>query len=144
MLSSRAAVLFESTVDALDLRQVLDRDGSFAEILQQAVDRTTGVPEVSVSWVHAHQGRFRFVDVREAAELEAEGSFEHAEHLPLSVFLSDVGAAGVDAETPTVVTCRAGGRSVRAVQALLHAGFPHVASMAGGMMAWKAAGLPTR
>ncbi len=44
---------------------------------------------------------------------------------------------------PIVFQCGSGMRSGKAVAACQAAGLPHDAHMAGGIMAWKAAGLPT-
>ena len=43
-----------------------------------------------------------------------------------------------------VFACRSGKRSVTASLAAQAAGLPHDKHLAGGLLAWKAAGLPTR
>jgi rhodanese-related sulfurtransferase len=42
-----------------------------------------------------------------------------------------------------VFACRSGRRSVTASQAAQAAGLPYDSHLAGGILAWKAAGLPT-
>jgi rhodanese-related sulfurtransferase len=100
-----------------------------------------GVPEVSVDWVHQHVGLFRLVDVRGPGELAMPGeSVLQAVNVPLDTLVK--ASQGWDKTEPLVMMCRSGGRSARAAQYLLSAGFTNVASMEGGMMGWAAAGLP--
>lgn len=85
-------------------------------------------------------GKIALVDVRENGEHEGE-RIAGAILCPLSSFdpakLPDTGGK------PVVFHCAGGVRSARAVDACQHAGLPHDAHMAGGLSAWKAAGLPT-
>lgn len=108
--------------------------------LAEAIYRTNGLPEVSSRWVSANFGRFRLVDVREPHELAASGRVAQAENVPLAKFME--GAQQLDREAPLVVMCASGGRSGRVVRALESAGFRAVASLEGGILGWKASGLP--
>jgi rhodanese-related sulfurtransferase len=86
-------------------------------------------------------GRILLVDVREYNETDAE-SYPEAVIVPLSAFDP---AAIPDPEGKQVVfACRSGRRSVTASLAAQDRGFPYKAHLAGGIIAWKAAGLPTR
>ena len=80
------------------------------------------------------------IDVRELNETEVE-RYPEAVIVPLSTFdpadLPDPGGRQV------VFACRSGRRSVTASQAAQLAGLPYDAHLAGGILAWKAAGLPT-
>ena len=99
-------------------------------------DRATGVPELTVDWVAAHIGAFRLVDVREPHELVGDlRKLDAAESVPLAL-LRDAAHAWDKAE-PVVVLCRSGSRSGRAALALAASGFTSIASMRGGMLAWK-------
>ena len=51
-------------------------------------------------------------------------------------------ARGWDPAAPVVLVCRSGARSGNAAAQLVAAGFTRVMNMAGGMMAYRAAGLP--
>lgn len=83
----------------------------------------------------------RLVDVREAHELDGElGHIRGVEHVPLATVAQ--AAAAWDREAEIVVICRSGGRSARAAEQLAALGFRRVFNMAGGMLAWNAAGLP--
>jgi rhodanese-related sulfurtransferase len=87
------------------------------------------------------EGRFMLVDVREMNEIAAE-TFPEAAVLPMSQFTP---ARFPDPKGREVVfACRTGRRSVTASLAAQAAGFKYDAHLAGGIFAWKMAGLPTR
>jgi rhodanese-related sulfurtransferase len=86
------------------------------------------------------EGRMLLVDVREPNETAVE-RYPGAVIVPLSSFDPD---AIPDPEGRQVVfACRSGRRSINASQAAQAAGLPYDAHLAGGLLAWKAAGLPT-
>jgi rhodanese-related sulfurtransferase len=85
-------------------------------------------------------GRFVLVDVREPNETAIE-RFPEAVLAPLSSF--DPAAIPDPAGREVVFACRSGRRSVTASLAAQEQGFPYSAHLAGGILAWKAAGLPT-
>lgn len=62
--------------------------------------------------------------------------------LPISRFA--LGFRQLPADRPLLVLCRSGGRSAMATDFLLRSGFPEVHNIAGGILAWQAAGLPTQ
>ena len=86
-------------------------------------------------------GRYLLVDVREPNEVEAE-AYPDAVVVPLSSFNS------ADLPDPAgkeiVFACRSGKRSVTASLAAQADGFAYNKHLAGGMLGWKAAGLPTK
>jgi rhodanese-related sulfurtransferase len=86
------------------------------------------------------EGRMVLVDVREPNETAAE-RFPESVLLPLSVF--DPGLIEVPPGREVVFACRSGRRSVTASLAAQEQGFPYGSHLAGGILAWKAAGLPT-
>lgn len=77
-----------------------------------------------------------FVDVREHQETTA-GAAPGATFMPLQSF--DVDALPKD--TPLILICRSGGRSMAAANALAQMGFTTY-NVQGGMGAWAASGLP--
>jgi rhodanese-related sulfurtransferase len=85
-------------------------------------------------------GRLLLVDVREPNETAVE-RFPHAVIVPLSSF--DPAAIPDPAGREVVFACRSGRRSVAASLAAQEQGFPYGSHLAGGLLAWKAAGLPT-
>ena len=86
------------------------------------------------------EGRILLVDVREPNETVVE-RIPGSVLLPLSNF--DLSALPDPAGRQVVFSCRSGNRSVTASQMAQAAGFDYDAHLAGGIKAWKAAGLPT-
>jgi rhodanese-related sulfurtransferase len=86
------------------------------------------------------EGRFLLVDVREPNETDVE-RFPDAVLVPLSEF--DPAAIPEPAGREIVFACRSGRRSVTASLAAQEQGFAYGSHLAGGLLAWKAAGLPT-
>ena len=87
------------------------------------------------------EGRMLLVDVRELNETDVE-SYPDAVIVPLSAF--DPGAIPDPQGKQVVFACRSGKRSVTASLAAQDKGFAYDSHLAGGIIAWKAAGLPTR
>jgi rhodanese-related sulfurtransferase len=86
------------------------------------------------------EGRVVLVDVREPNETAAE-RFPGAVLLPLSAF--DPAAIPSPPGCEIVFACRSGRRSVDASLLAQREGFAYGSHLAGGILAWKAAGLPT-
>ena len=86
------------------------------------------------------EGRIVLVDVREPNETAIE-RFPDAVLMPLSTF--DPAAIPEPAGCEVVFACRSGRRSVTASLAAQEQGFAYGSHLAGGILAWKAAGLPT-
>ena len=86
-------------------------------------------------------GRMLLVDVREPNETSVE-SYPDAVIVPLSSF--DPGAIPDPQGKQVVFACRSGRRSVTASLAAQDQGYPYKSHLAGGIIAWKAAGLPTK
>ncbi len=86
------------------------------------------------------EGRILLVDVREPNETDIE-RYPEAVYMPMSEF--DPAALPDPAGKQVVFACRSGNRSVTASLIAQDAGLPYNAHLAGGIKAWKAAGLPT-
>ncbi len=95
---------------------------------------TNNAQEISIEWVknNLDSGKFVLVDCREQNEWDA-GHIEGAQFMPLSRF--DIASMSLDPNTPVVVYCRSGMRSLRATTHLLQRGYK-AASMVGGFMGW--------
>jgi len=87
------------------------------------------------------EGRYLLVDVREPNEVEAE-AYPYGVVVPLSTF--DPKGIPDPAGKEVVFACRSGKRSVTASLAAQAAGLPYDKHLAGGMLGWKAAGLPSK
>jgi rhodanese-related sulfurtransferase len=86
-------------------------------------------------------GRYLLVDVREQNEVQAE-AYPDAVVVPLSGF--DPAELPDPQGKQVVFACRSGKRSVTASLAAQANGLPYDKHLAGGMLGWKAAGLPTK
>ena len=86
------------------------------------------------------EGRYLLVDVREPNEVAAE-AYPGAVVVPLSTF--DPQDIPDPQGKQVVFACRSGKRSVTASLAAQAGGLAYDKHLAGGMLAWKAAGLPT-
>jgi rhodanese-related sulfurtransferase len=86
-------------------------------------------------------GRYLLVDVREPNEVAVE-AYPDAVVVPLSGF--DPKDIPDPKGKQVVFACRSGKRSVTASLAAQAAGLAYDQHLAGGIIGWKAAGLPTR
>jgi rhodanese-related sulfurtransferase len=80
----------------------------------------------------------QLIDVRETYEWDA-GRIPGARHVELALVANE--ADSIERGEPVVFVCRVGGRSTMAAGAFRRAGFDAY-SLAGGVLAWKARGLP--
>ncbi|WP_167443191.1 MULTISPECIES: rhodanese-like domain-containing protein [Rhodopseudomonas] len=86
-------------------------------------------------------GRYLLVDVREPNEVAME-AYPDAVVVPLSTF--DPKAIPDPNGKQVVFACRSGKRSVTASLAAQAAGLAYTRHLAGGILGWKAAGLPIK
>jgi rhodanese-related sulfurtransferase len=105
-----------------------DQNSSVRDLTPQEVER--GLQE----------GRVLLVDVREPNETALE-RIPGSVLLPLSSF--DPAEIPEPAGREVVFSCRSGRRSITASLAAQEQGFAYGSHLAGGILAWKAAGLPT-
>jgi rhodanese-related sulfurtransferase len=87
------------------------------------------------------EGKYLLVDVREPNEVEVE-AYPDSVVVPLSTF--DPAEIPDPAGKEVVFACRSGKRSVTASLAAQAAGLAYDKHLAGGIIGWKAAGLPTK
>jgi rhodanese-related sulfurtransferase len=109
-----------------------------AEEMARANEVQNLTPEQVVVGLKA--GRMLLVDVRELNETAVE-RYPDAAIVPLSSF--DPAEIPDPQGKQVVFACRSGRRSVTASLAAQDAGYPYKSHLAGGIIAWKAAGLPT-
>lgn len=102
---------------------------------------STRYRDISPRELHGALGTVRVVDVREPDELTGPlGHIAGVEPAPLATVAER--AAAWRRDEPIVLVCRSGGRSGRAAEQLVRAGFSRVMNLAGGMLAYAAAGYP--
>lgn len=82
----------------------------------------------------------QLLDIRTPAEFAA-GRIRGARNVPLTTLPSRLGSLALDPSRPVVAVCLSAHRSAPAVRLLGEHGF-QASQLAGGMLAWRAAGLP--
>jgi adenylyltransferase/sulfurtransferase len=76
----------------------------------------------------------QIIDVREADEV-AIGTIPNTIHIPLGQIINRM--AEIDPARETIVHCKMGGRSARAIMALKQSGFAgNLINLKGGIIAW--------
>ncbi len=83
------------------------------------------------------------IDVREQDEFD-QGAIPGAIHIPRGFLEMRIEEAVKDPETPIVVFCAGGVRSLFGAESLAQLGYANAMSMSGGFNGWKGAGLPWR
>ncbi|GEO97100.1 rhodanese-like domain-containing protein [Kocuria turfanensis] len=95
--------------------------------------------EITITDAEARRAQDQVLDVREDFEV-AEGMIPGAVHIPMGQLNARL--AELEKARPVIVVCRSGNRSARVADALNNVGYT-ADTMAGGMIAWQRAGLPT-
>jgi len=110
---------------------------SFSDLMR---DARSSIREVSPGEAEVLVERgARLVDVRETTEWE-EGHVPGAAHISKSYLEQQIEAAVPDRDTPVVLYCAGGVRSLFAAQTLAAMGYREPMSMKGGFQAWKTEG----
>ncbi len=100
-----------------------------------------GLWEISPHALAEVVSKVQVVDVRESEEYtQGLGHIEGALLVPLGQLEGRL--AELPRDRPIVTVCRSGARSARAAAMLGKAGFAEVANLRGGMLRWRAEGLP--
>ncbi len=98
---------------------------------------TQGMPEISATELKRRLDNgedVQIIDVREANEV-AVAKIPNSIYIPLAQVLNRI--SEIDAARETVVHCKMGGRSARAIEALKRSGFAgNLLNLTGGITAW--------
>ena len=113
----------------------------FRTLVADAKQRIT---EISAEEARAQvaRGEAVLIDVREESDWRS-GHAEGARHLSKGVIELEIEEQVPDPNQPIICYCGGGSRSALATDAVQKMGYTNVRSLAGGLRAWKAAGLPT-
>jgi len=114
------------------------------EFLHLVEELRPAVKELTVNQVKDMMGtgeKFNLIDVREDYEWQ-HGSLPNAVHLSKGVIERDIESAIPDKETPIVLFCSGGFRSIVAAYNVQKMGYDKVYSMAGGLKGWMATSFP--
>ncbi len=82
------------------------------------------------------------VDIRSMNDF-AKGHIINALNIPVNDLKKQIGTLDKYRGKPVIVVCRSGNQSQLAVRQLRQAGFDEVYNLAGGMVGWQSANLPT-
>lgn len=98
---------------------------------------TPFMPEITVTELKERLDNgddIQIIDVREANEVVV-GAIPNSIHIPLAQVINRM--SEIDPARQTVVHCKMGGRSARAIQALKQSGFTgNLLNLKGGIIAW--------
>ena len=115
---------------------------SFQTMVQDAKSRIKEVNVEQLKALRVSGENFTLIDVREDSEWTA-GHATGALHLSKGVIERDIEAKVPQKSTKVVLYCGGGARSALAADSLMKMGYTNVASLEGGLAAYKSAGLPT-
>ena len=108
-------------------------------------DAKTRIKEVNVDQLKSLEAsgeKVTLIDVREDSEWAA-GHATGAIHMSKGVIERDIETKIPEKNAKLVLYCGGGSRSALATDSLLKMGYTNAASLAGGLNAYKSAGLPT-
>ena len=119
----------------------MNQPNRFQKLVADAKQRIT---EISADEARAQteRGEAVLIDVREEADWK-QGHAEGAQHLSKGVIELEIEEQVPDLNQPIICYCGGGSRSALAADNLQKMGYTNVRSLAGGLKAWKEAGLPT-
>ncbi len=113
---------------------------TYTELLREARDEIREVTPAEADALR-QRGDIALIDVREAAEWD-QGHVPGARHVAKSYLEQEIEGVVPSRDTPVVLYCAGGVRSLFAGQTLAAMGYTNVVSMSGGFQAWKGHGLP--
>jgi rhodanese-related sulfurtransferase len=117
------------------------RGAYFQAIVKEAKTRIREISADQLSALQKAEPAPVLIDVREDNEWE-KGRIPSAIHVGRGVLEVNIESRIPQKATPIVVYCQGGGRSAVAADVLGKMGYTNVSSLAGGLAAYQAAGLP--
>ena len=111
-------------------------------LVQDAKSRIKEMNIEQLKELQSSAEKFTLIDVREDNEWTA-GHATGAVHLSKGVIERDIESKVPQKDAKLVLYCGSGSRSALAADALMKMGYSNVFSLAGGIGAYKTAGLPT-
>jgi len=127
---------------AASLAVVCFGQDSYQALVKDAKTRVKEVDAEQLKKMQSSSEKFTLIDVREDSEWDA-GHAAGAMHLGKGVIERDIEKKVPQKDAKVVLYCGGGSRSALAADALMKMGYSNVFSLAGGLGAYKSAGLPT-
>ncbi|HEY0484490.1 MAG TPA: molybdopterin-synthase adenylyltransferase MoeB [Kofleriaceae bacterium] len=113
---------------------------TFDTLLREIRGKTPEIEPAALDAALRGTRRPALIDVREPDE-HAQGMIPGTLHIPRGFLELRIERNVPDRETPVVIYCASGTRSVLAARSLGELGYTNVSSLAGGFTGWKRAGL---
>ncbi|MEY2562563.1 MAG: hypothetical protein QOH88_756 [Verrucomicrobiota bacterium] len=113
----------------------------FQKLVAQARQQITEISPADARR-EMESGEALLIDVREESDWR-EGHARGATNLSRGVIELEIEEQVPDLKKPIICYCGGGSRSALVAESLKKMGYENVRSLAGGMRAWKEAGLPT-
>jgi rhodanese-related sulfurtransferase len=113
----------------------------FEKLVAEAKKKITEISPTEAA-AKSKSGEAVIIDVREKDEWDEE-RIPDATHISRGTIELDIEEKVPDSDAMIICHCGGGGRSALAAENLQKMGYKNVRSMAGGLKAWRAAGLPT-
>ena len=121
--------------------EIMAEHSGFQKLVAEAKKHITEISPQDAA-AKLNSGDAVVVDVRDKDEWD-EGHIPGATHMSRGTIELDIEEKVPDPNAMIICHCGGGGRSALAAETLQKMGYKNVRSMAGGLKAWKAAGLPT-
>jgi len=118
----------------------MEQPNRFQKLVVQAKQNITEISAADAR-KQAETGDAILVDVREESDWR-DGHAEGAMHFSRGIIELEIEEQIPDATKPIICYCGGGSRSALVAESLQKMGYENVRSIAGGMRAWKEAGLP--
>ena len=118
----------------------MERPNRFQKLVAQAKQHITEISPAEARKEADEKGAV-LIDVREESDW-GEGHVRGAKHLNRGVIELEIEEEIPDLKKPIICYCGGGSRSALVTESLQKMGYENVRSMAGGLRAWKEAGLP--
>ena len=119
----------------------MNQPNRFQKLVADAKQRITEV-SAEEARAQAQTAGAVLIDVREEGDWK-QGHAEGARHLSKGIIELEIEEQVPDLDQPIICYCGGGSRSALAADNLQKMGYTNVRSLAGGLRAWKEAGLPT-
>jgi rhodanese-related sulfurtransferase len=118
----------------------MEQPNRFQKLVAQAKQNVTEISAADARH-QAEAGDAILIDVREENDWR-QGHAKGAAHLSRGVIELEIEEQIPDVTKPIICYCGGGSRSALVAESLQKMGYQNVRSMAGGLRAWKKAGLP--
>jgi rhodanese-related sulfurtransferase len=119
----------------------MEQPNRFQKLVAEAKKHITEISPADARQ-QTERGEAVLIDVREESDW-SEGHAKGARHLGRGVIELEIEEEISDLKKPVICYCGGGSRSALVAESLQKMGYENVRSMAGGLRAWKEAGLPT-